>query len=170
MWDVTARPQCWVSRARPISINRVVWSSDGTRLVSGSEDGSLYVWDVSDGTLLQTLQGHHGMVASVTGVPMASGSPVEAGAEEVGRCCRGMQTVDSSCTLLPTLPVVYLLWSGASVESCWSCKQRRDTALVGCTKWGVCEDARNASGAVQALRISPHGRKLAICGEDGLTW
>src|SRR5207253_2484233 len=72
-----ARTPRWVSRAHPTRIRRVAWSPDGTRLASGGEDGSLYVWKASDGTLLQRLQGHRGVVYGVVwspdGTRLASG-------------------------------------------------------------------------------------------------
>ena len=36
----------------------VVWSSDGTHLVSGGIDGALHWWDVEQGEKLDTVQAH----------------------------------------------------------------------------------------------------------------
>ena len=33
-------------------------------VISGSEDGSIYIWDILEGTILETLQGHHGKIVS----------------------------------------------------------------------------------------------------------
>jgi WD40 repeat protein len=52
------------------SVNSVSFSPDNTRLVSGSEDGSVRVWDFKMGSLLfgteKTLSGHTGSVKSVS--------------------------------------------------------------------------------------------------------
>jgi WD40 repeat protein len=56
----------------------VAFSSDGTRIVFGSEDRSVRVWDASTGAELKILNGHTGWVRSVAfssdGTGMASGS------------------------------------------------------------------------------------------------
>ena len=39
-------------------ITSVAFSSDGTLVVSGSEDKTLKIWSVATGTLLRTLEGH----------------------------------------------------------------------------------------------------------------
>ena len=43
----------------------VGFCADGTRIVSGSEDRSVRVWDAATGACLQTLKGHGGKVTSV---------------------------------------------------------------------------------------------------------
>ncbi len=56
----------------------VVFSADGTRIVSGSEDDTLKLWDASTGQQLRTLQGHSSVVYSVAfspdGTRIVSGS------------------------------------------------------------------------------------------------
>jgi WD40 repeat protein len=47
----------------------VSFSSDGSVIASGSEDGTIKLWRVSDGELLHTLEGHTGGVASVSFSP-----------------------------------------------------------------------------------------------------
>jgi len=47
------------------SINAVAISKDGKTIVSGSDDGSIKVWDSEKGVLLKTLEGHTGDVNSV---------------------------------------------------------------------------------------------------------
>ena len=42
--------------------NALVWSPDGEWIVSGHEDGSLRLWEVTSGLEIQRLQGHQGWV------------------------------------------------------------------------------------------------------------
>ena len=59
-------------------INAVAFSSDGTQIVSGSDDKSVRVWDASTGVGVKVLKGHTGLVNSVAfssdGTQIVSGS------------------------------------------------------------------------------------------------
>ncbi|KAL2890567.1 Vegetative incompatibility protein HET-E-1 [Ceratocystis lukuohia] len=59
-------------------VTSVVFSNDGQRLASGSEDSTVKIWDATSGACLQTLEGHHSSVSSVVfsndGQRLASGS------------------------------------------------------------------------------------------------
>ena len=60
------------------SVHSVAFSSDGTRIVSGSEDKSVRVWDALTGVELKELKGQTGSVNSVAfssdGTRIVSGS------------------------------------------------------------------------------------------------
>ena len=64
------------------------YSPDGTRIVSGSEDKTLKVWDARTGQDLLTLKGHTGSVSSVAYSP--DGSQI-ASAARTGRLRSGMR-------------------------------------------------------------------------------
>jgi len=74
---MTTRSLRWVGQPYQTMFIGVAWSPDGTRLAAGSDDGSVYLWQGTDGTLLQQLQGHHGSVNRVVwspdGMHLASG-------------------------------------------------------------------------------------------------
>jgi WD40 repeat protein len=47
----------------------VAFSPDGSRIVSGSRDNTVTVWDLQAGTLVRTLEGHQKVVNSVAVSP-----------------------------------------------------------------------------------------------------
>ena len=59
-------------------MTQITWSPDGTLLVSGSQDGSIAIWDVESGELVRTLNGHTKTVTTLAWSPdgtlLASGS------------------------------------------------------------------------------------------------
>jgi len=42
---------------------------DGTKIVSGSSDRTIKIWDVSSGKLIKTFEGHSNSVLSVSFLP-----------------------------------------------------------------------------------------------------
>src|SRR5258708_12825137 len=62
---MSSRSGYWIGRELATWIRRVAWSPDGTRLVAGTGEGYLYVWDAQDGRLLQRLAGHQGAIMRV---------------------------------------------------------------------------------------------------------
>ena len=52
-------------------VNSVAFSPDGARVLSGSQDYTLKLWDAASGALLRAFQGHSGWVYSVAFSPDA---------------------------------------------------------------------------------------------------
>lgn len=46
-------------------VNSVAYSPDGSKIISGSQDGIIKIWDANTGACFQTLTGHFGSVRSV---------------------------------------------------------------------------------------------------------
>src|SRR5262249_29047456 len=69
--DAKARPKIEIVPNIPHSDNvtSVAFSPDGARVVSGSNDKSIKLWDVTTGALLRTFQGHSGWVTSAAFSP-----------------------------------------------------------------------------------------------------
>jgi WD40 repeat protein len=68
----------WTGDDHSAQVNAVAFSPDGQLLASASDDGTVKIWRVSDGALLDTLTGHYKEVTSVAfshnGEMLASGS------------------------------------------------------------------------------------------------
>ena len=78
MWDAAGGRELLTLKGHTGRVCSVSWSPDGTRLATGSEDGTAKVWDAAGGRELLTLKGHAGEVRSVSWSPdgkrLATGS------------------------------------------------------------------------------------------------
>src|SRR5260370_9121617 len=61
-------------RGHSASVNAVAWSTDGKRIVSGSNDGTAQVWDAANGGEVFIYRGHPGPVQ--TGALSPAGQPI----------------------------------------------------------------------------------------------
>jgi WD40 repeat protein/uncharacterized protein YjbI with pentapeptide repeats len=59
----------WLRQGHSSAVNSVVFSPDGCRVLSGSDDRTLRLWDTESGRELHTFTGHHDWVTSVTFSP-----------------------------------------------------------------------------------------------------
>src|SRR6478752_3096775 len=74
VWSQTSAQGQWKTEVVPKVphsqlVYSVAFSTDGTRLLSGSEDKTLKLWDTTTGQLIRTFEGHSSGVRSVAFLP-----------------------------------------------------------------------------------------------------
>jgi WD40 repeat protein len=78
VWDATDGQCLLTLRGHQAWVRSCVWSPNGARLASASDDKAVKVWDAAGGECLLTLRGHEGPVCSCAwsadGSRLASGS------------------------------------------------------------------------------------------------
>ena len=167
VFDFTTQRQRGGGQQISMWIRDVAWSSDGTLLAGGGDDGTLHIWDADLITSLQQLKGHHSAVTSLTWSPskmyLASGSSsTDFGELYIWDVPRGTRTQSFD---VPA-GISAVAW-GENEEMLIS------GSKDGTLRWwnvprGACARLTQAHhGTVQALRRSPDGSQLASCGDDG---
>jgi WD40 repeat protein len=167
VWEVTTGIRRWVGYAQPTRIRRVAWSPDGTYLASGGDDGSVCLWDASNGIVSASLQGHRGMVMSVLwspdGTRLASGGGGRGSGEifvwdaQSGERLYAWSEPSAILDTLAWSPTRALPFSGGSDGMLrWWDVQRGECLRM----------LKGHQGAIQSLSVSPDGRRLASGGDD----
>src|SRR6266700_5577519 len=169
--EVSTGTRQWIARDQPASARRVAWSPDGALLASAGNDGSVSVWNASDGMLFKQLRGHQSKVNDVAwsrdGKWLASGGGSQGRGDNEELFVWDMRSLERVRVLSGHPGIVYTVaWgpTGAVLVSGGS---------DGMLRWwdrhsGECVQTRQAhQGTVQSLKMSPDGRSLASCGDDG---
>ena len=168
VWDLAAGQRRMVELTAPTWIRHLAWSPDGRYLAGGGADGTVYIWDAADRTLLHRLAGHHSTITSVSwrpdGAQLASASSGQAGAEIF---VWDMQRGERRHAVVGDSTMIYASAWGSDMSIVVG------GGLDGTMRWwnldsSACVRERAAhQGTVQSLRRSPDGTKLASCGDDG---
>ncbi|MCC6615968.1 MAG: helix-turn-helix domain-containing protein [Anaerolineae bacterium] len=153
---------------QPAIIHRVAWSPDSRQLAGGSEDGDVYLWDVTSAQVQHHFTGHRGAVKTLTwspdGTHLATGGRGDDSGEirlwDVQRrkyvgSLRGHP--EMVCSLAWGIGENVLISGGAEGTLCWWDIQRGECWLV--------QEAHQ--GVALALRRSPNGDTLISGGADG---
>jgi len=177
-------------KAHDSRITRIDFSSDGRVLATGGDDKRVALWNPVDGRRLATLNGHTDSVKAVAFSP--DGKLLASAGAENDRTVRIWDV--SMGRAVRTIPIVHLTPSADDEEkladdkdySIWSMVFRHDarqqlfTAIGGNTNaldfiiscWDIQtgKTTRVYQGhaySVSGLSLSPDGRRLASCSDDG---
>jgi len=66
VWEVSSGTCLLTLKGHSCDVAAVSWSSDGSRICSGSDDCTVRVWEVSSGKSMQTIEGHSSYVTAVS--------------------------------------------------------------------------------------------------------
>ncbi|WP_052890564.1 WD40 repeat domain-containing serine/threonine protein kinase [Thermogemmatispora carboxidivorans] len=151
-------------RGHSAGVQSVAWSPDGRRLASGSDDGTVQVWEADTGKQLLTYRGHSAGVQSVAWSPdgrrLASGS--DDGTVQVWEADTGKQLLTYRGH---SAPVESVTWSpeGKRLASGSDDKTvqvwEADTGKQLLTY-------RGHSAGVQSVAWAPEGKRLASGSDD----
>ena len=129
MWS----PELMRFQGHDYSIRSLAFSPGGSKIISGSEDKTVQVWDASSGIeILPPLQGHDGCISSVAFSP--DGSKIISGSEDG----IGMQALASRYShpfkaIMTCVPSHSHLMDSKSSQS-----HVRDHSILGCKHWDRC--------------------------------
>jgi WD40 repeat protein len=88
------------------SVRSVTFSSDGTLLVSGSDDKTLKLWDIQTGGVIKTLHGHDDYVYSVS--ISSNHTTIASGSADYTICLWDIQAGECCCIISQEYYVVYV--------------------------------------------------------------
>ena len=146
------------------SVRALVWSPDGKRIVSGSDDTTAQVWDAVTGSNFRTYRGHSNRVRGVAWSPdgklIASGSDDktvqvwDTATESHGGIYRGHSkqvnsvawSHDGTRIVSASYDKTVQVWDAATGKALWT--------------------YRGHSGSVWSVAWSPDGTRIASAGDD----
>lgn len=147
------------------SVSSVAFSSNGRRLVSGSSDGALYVWDTEEGTMDHHFKGHEGPI--IGACFSQDGRLIVSGSKDGTACIWAPDTEKGHllrCQHDTSVTSVAFSRSGEHIAS----GGRDGTVRVWRIDTGQpvhCFEGHNRP--VLAVSFLKRDRRIASCGEDG---
>ena len=159
--DGTTGSQTAVLSGHTDEVNSLVFSSDGTSLVSGSDDKTVKLWDVQTGGVVKTFFGHTSWVQSVSisadSTRIASGSldnTIHLWDIQTGECYCVIEQQDDVYPICfsPTNPQFLLSISGGKV---W--------------QWGIDGQQIQPTYDGSCVAFSPDGTQFVLCNKAFVT-
>ncbi len=149
-------------REHKSSVNAVAFSPDGSRVVSGSSDGILILWDAKSGKPIgEPMRGHTSGVTSVAFSP--DGSKIVSGSSDSTLILRDAKSGLSICEPMrghtSRINAVAFSPDGGQIVS----GSRDETLILWDVKSGmpICDPMRGHTDVVGAVAFSPDGSRIA---------
>jgi WD40 repeat protein len=152
--------------SHPASVRCAAFSPDGTRIVSGSDDRTVRIWDADSGTELRTLKGHTRLVLSVAFSP--DGTRIVSGSDD--NTVR-VWDADSGTELRTLKGHTRLVWSVAFSPDGTRIVSGSDdhTVRVWDADSGTkLQTLKGHAGSVWSVAFSPDGTRI-VSGSDDRT-
>ena len=143
----------------------VAYSPDGTKIVSGSDDKTIKIWDANTGQCLKTLEGHSNRVFSVAYSP--DGTKIISGSEDktikiwdanTGQCLQTLEVHSNWVSSVAYSPDGTKIISGSY----------DNTVKIWDANTGEClKTLEGHSDCVHSVSYSPDGKKIISVSDDG---
>src|SRR6185295_15204775 len=149
------------------AVRAVGWSPEGGRILSGSRDRTLVLWDAATGRKIRTFEGHDGGVTSAAFSP--DGKRAVSGGQdnnvllwdlETGKILKTLKSHSEWATAVSFFPDGRRVLTGSHDRTAliWDLETEQTKRLVG------------QGNRVLAAAASPSGLRAAAAGADHVIW
>lgn len=168
VWDIETRTPVLVLKGHSTGITSVAVSSDGTRYVTGSVDGTARVWDASTGNELTVFRGHgRQIVTSVAVTP--DGKRVISGSWDMTARVWDIHTA-AELTVLKGHGGFVMDVAATPDGKRFVTGSLDGTARVWDASSGTqLAELKGHDGGVMSLAVAPSGSRIITGSEDGTT-
>ena len=165
IWDPATGALVTTLKGHTGGVNSVAWSSDGTRIISGSDDRTVRIWDAATGTTLNTLRGHASQVYVV--LSSADSTRIASASRDQSIKIWDLSTGSLVNTLSGhTLVAESVSWSPDKSRIA-SAYFDRIVRIWDLRTGSVLQTLRGHTNLISAVAWSPEGSRIASASYDG---
>lgn len=174
VWDTMRQEQIARLTGHTLGVTSVAISSDGSRGISGSRDGTLNFWDLNAGQLLKTLRGHESEVTSVAMTPDGTIAISGSGDERVkawdlkdGRCICTTGERHGVITSVAVTPDGHYALSASSTDYLHQKSFDRSVRVWDIHTGKCVMQLQGCLGFIRCVAVDDDGKKVLAGSEDG---